>query len=369
MQKFVLSTIMGVESIAKKEIEKQGGKIEEVTDRLITFSGPPELIPRVNFWSRVGNKMYILLDELDYVEDFDTLFDMVNKIHFKKYFKKNFPIVVKATSQRSVLDSIPTIQKICKKSIVENLNGGTGQTVLEDAELEKMEIFVLIIDNKVRILLNTSGSALHMRGYRIEAGEAPIKESLAAAIVLLSNWRFKEYLYDPFCGSGTIAIEALMIAKNIAPGLKRRFAFENLGLVQWEMAENERALARKKQFDGDYKIYASDMDEKMIEIAMNNTERAGLQGGIHFSIKKFEELLNDNLSGTLVSNPPYGGRLQENNLPGIYKTIDKLFRVNPKLKGGVITSYLDFDNLIKLENYKKRKLYNGGELCYFYRRK
>ena len=367
--KYVLSTIMWVEALAKKEIEKQGGKIEEVTDRLITFSGGPELIARINFWSRVGNKVYILLAEEENVTDFDMLYDMVYDVFWKKYFKKDFPILVKATSMRSELAATPTIQKIVKKAIVDKLTDKSGEFVNEDRDLIKLEIQVLVIDNKVRILLNTSGDALHMRGYRTQAWEAPIKESLAAAIVLLSNWRFKEDFYDPFCGSGTLAIEALMIARNIAPWLKRRFAFEDLQLIDWETSENERALARKKRFEGEYKIHASDIDPEMIEIAKANAARAGQEGRIDFSVKDFRNFVELGLSGTMVSNPPYNMRLKDENIESLYKNIDKLFRLNPELSGGVITSYHDFDKLIRADKYKKRKLYNGGELCYFYKRK
>lgn len=364
---------MWVEQIAKKEIERQGGKIESVTDRLITFSGGPEMIPRINFWSRVWNKMYMLLGEQDNVTDFDTLYDMVSDIFWKKFRKQNYPIVIKASSIRSELGSTPTIQKITKKAIVDNLTWKSGAMLPEDNELEKLEIQVLMINDTARIMLNTSGSALHMRGYRTEAGDAPIKESLAAALVLLSGWKFRESFYDPFCGSGTMAIEALMIARNIAPWLKRRFAFEGLKLVDWETAENERALARKKRYEGDYKIYASDIDPEMIEIAEANATRAGQSGRIEFSVSDVRDFVSETqdtpISGTIVTNPPYNERLKDENIGSLYKNLDKLFRLNPELGGGVITSYDEFNDLIKPDNYKKRKLYNGGERCYFYKRK
>jgi putative N6-adenine-specific DNA methylase len=227
---------------------------------------------------------------------------------------------------------------------------------------------ILIIDNKVRVLLNTSGNALHMRGYRTQAWEAPIKESLAAALVLLSNWRFKENFFDPFCGSWTIAIEALMIAKNIAPWLRRAFAFEKLWLIDWETSENERALARKKTFEWDYWIYASDIDPEMVELAKENATRAWLAGQINFEQRDFKELLDKELYWTLVSNPPYWERLKEEDLKGMYNNIDKLFRLNPELWGWIISSYMEFDSLVKKDTYKKRKLYNGWEKCYFWRR-
>jgi putative N6-adenine-specific DNA methylase len=366
--KYVLSTIAWVESIAKKEIELQWWKIEEVIDRLITFSWEINLIPKINLWSRVGNKVYLLLAEEENVTDFDTMFDIIKNISWKKYFKKNFPIVVKTNSVRSDLFAARTIQILWKKAIVKSLVWN-DTLVKEDENLEKMEILILIIDNKLRVLLNTSGNALHMRGYRTQAWEAPIKESLAAALVLLSNWRFKENFYDPFCGSWTIAIEAYMIAKNIAPGLKRAFAYEKLGLVNWELSENERAIARTKTYDWEYKISASDIDSEMVELSKENAARAWIAWKINFEQKEFKEYLTKDLSGTLVSNPPYWERLKDENLKSLYNSIDQLFRLNPNLWGWIISSYMEFDDLIKKEDYKKRKLYNGWEKCYFWRRK
>ncbi len=366
--KFVLSTIAGVESIAKKEIEKQWWKIEEVIDRLVTFSGKKELIANVNYWSRVGNKLYLLMWEADNITDFDALFDLVKWINWKQIFKKDFPIYVKSSSIRSELFSARTIQSIWKKAIVKSLVGERW-IVNEDENLQKAEILILIIDNKARILLNTSGNALHMRWYRTQAWDAPIKESLAAALVLLSNWRFKENFYDPFCGSWTIPIEALMIAKNIAPWLKRAFAFEKLWLLDWETSENLRALARKKTFDWDYTIMGSDIDPEMVELAKENAGRAWLAWEINFERKDFKEYLDKELYWTLVSNPPYWERLKEEDLKWMYNNIDKLFRLNPELKGWIISSFMEFDWLIKKDTYKKRKLYNWGEKCYFWRRK
>ncbi|MDD3645837.1 MAG: class I SAM-dependent RNA methyltransferase [Candidatus Gracilibacteria bacterium] len=382
MTKYILSTIAGVESIAKKEVEKVGAKIIEVRDRMIEFEGDSKTMIKVNLWSRVGNKVFEVLAEADKIDTFDKLYDLIQTINLKKYFHHSYPIVVKAKSINSKLDSTPAIQKITKKAIVDNITGKSGEKVFENSELEKFEIMVLLIGDKARILLNTTGEALHKREYRQETGEAPLKESLAAALVLLSDWRFKENFYDLFCGSGTIAIEAAMIAKNIAPGLNRYFAFERLLLVDKTLVEKELEDARKKEYSGEYKIIASDIDENIIEIAKQNAKDAGVYDMIDFRVMDFREYISPHpsplpegegiatpLKGTLVSNPPYGVRLKDDNIESLYKQIDKLFRVNPELKGGVITNYLDFDKLINLDNYKKRKLYNGGELCYFYKRK
>jgi len=217
MTKYILSTIAWVESIAKKEIERQGWKIIEVNDRSVEFEGDSKTMVRVNLWSRVGNKVYQVLEESGRIDDFDKLYDLVSKIDFKKYFHHDYPIIVKAKSINSKLTATPSIQKIVKKAIIDSITDKSGDKVIEDRELEKFEIMVVIINDKAKILLNTSGEALHKRWYRTETWDAPIKESLAAALVLLSGWRFKQNFYDIFCGSGTIAIEAAMIAKNIAP--------------------------------------------------------------------------------------------------------------------------------------------------------
>lgn len=365
--KFVLSTIAWVESIAKKEIERQGWVIEETIDRLITFSGWIELIPKINLWSRVGNKMYILLAEEQNIKDFDSLFDVVKNISWKKYFKKDFPIVVKSSSIRSDLFAERTIQSISKKAII-NSRVWENWTVNEDSNLEKLEVQILLIDNKLRVLLNTSWNALHMRWYRQSAWEAPIKESLAAALVLLSGWKFKESFYDVFCGSWTIAIEALMIAKNMAPWLNRRFAFEKLWLVSSELFEAEKFLAKTKTYSWEYTIRASDIDPEMIELCQENARKAWVAWEINFEAKDFREYLEKNIEWTLVSNPPYWERLQDENLKSLYNNIDKIFRINEKLNGWIISSYMEFDGLIKKWTYKKRKLYNWGEKCYFWRK-
>jgi len=368
MTKYILSTIAGVESIAKKEVEKQWGNIVEVSDRMIEFEGDSKTMIRVNLWSRVWNKVYQVLEEGNRIDDFDKLYDLVAKIDFKKYFHHNYPIAVKVKSIHSKLDSTPAIQKIVKKSIIDKITDKSGEKVFEDRELEKFEIMVVLIDDKVRILLNTSWEALHKRGYRTDTWDAPIKESLAAAMVLLSNWRFKENFYDVFCGSWTIAIEAWMIAKNIAPWLDRYFAFENLVLVDKTLVKQELEEAKSKIFKWNYNIFASDINSEILEKAKENAKNAWVDDIINFEKKDFTECLDEELSWTLVSNPPYWERLKDEDLDWIYKNINKLLLQNKNLSWWVITSYFEeFDKIIKLSDYKKRKLYNWWEKCYFYR--
>ncbi len=370
MTKYILSTIAWVEKIAKKEIEKQGWQIIEVFDRSIEFKWDSRTMVRVNIWSRVGNKVYQVLSEENNIDNFDKLYDLVSTINFKKYFHHSYPIIVKVKSINSKLDSTPAIWKIVKKSIIDKLNNKSWEKVFEDKDLEKFEIMVLLKNNKVQILLNTTWEALHKRWYRTETWKAPIKENLAAALVLLSNWRFKDNFYDLFCWSGTIAIEAAMIAKNIAPGLNRYFAFENLVLVDKKLVSEELDLAKTKKFEWKYKIFASDIDEKILEIAKENAQNIWVDDIIIFSTANFESYIIQNLKWTLVSNPPYWERLKIDFLNDLYKNIDKLFNKNPELNWGIITNYFEwFDKIVNLNNYKKRKLYNGWEKCYFYRKK
>ena len=371
IKKFVLSVSAGLESVAKKEIEKQGGKIIEVVDRLITFEGDIEVAAKVNLWSRVGNKVYLLLEEEDQIEDFDDLYGLVNTIDFKKIIPEGSPIIVKATSLRSELHHAPTLQSITKKSIIDKL---WGWEIFEAPELPKFEILTLMLNNKARILLNLSWDALHKRWYRREAWEAPIKENLAAGLVLLSGWRFKEPFYDIFCGSWTLPIEAAMIAKNIAPWLKRKFSMVDLGFISEEKMADLKAEARTKKFNWTYRIFGSDIDEEMILIAQKNAADAWVADEVSFEKMDYKRALfkwlkkDQQAEGCLVMNPPYGLRL-EADMEWLYKSIDTLFRKNPDLKWWFISNYMEFDNFAKKDFYKKRKLYNWAEKCYFWKKK
>ena len=385
LKKFVLSVSAGLESIAKKEIEKQGGKIIEVVDRLITFEGSFETAAKVNLWSRVGNKVYFLLAEEENIEDFDDLYWLVNIIDFKKLIPTNSPIIVKATSLRSELHHIPTIQSITKKSIIDKLlnsplldkrgvGGELWKSIEENPDLPKFEILTLFLNNKARILLNLSWEALHKRWYRRETWEAPIKESLAAGLVLLSGWRFKEPFYDIFCGSWTIPIEAAMIAKNIAPGLKRNFSIVDLWFISPEKMQELKAEARTKKFDWDYRIFGTDIDEEMVRIAQKNASDAGVWDDVSFEKRDFKKAVMpfvdwDEIEWTIVTNPPYWLRLDDPDIEKLYKNIDNIFRKNNKLKWWFISNYLEFDNFAKKDFYKKRKLYNWAEKCYFWKKK
>lgn len=334
----------------------------------MSCTGDEALLAKLNIWIRTGNRVYFVLAEKK-TRTFDELFDMTMAIHWKKYIPKDSPIIVDAISVKSELESIPAIQKTVKKAIITNITGSRETFLKEDEKALPIHIFSLTRENSTLLLLDTSGEPLHKRGYRTEALEAPIKESLAAALVMLSGWRYREPFLDPFCGSGTIAIEAAMIAKNIAPGLRRNFVSESFPWYDTSLFDRARKEAESSiMHDKKYTISGSDIDPSAIEIAKKNAERAGVEDLIEWRLQDFQTYLRTPISGSIVSNPPYGVRLQDFDLDFLYRDIASIFMKNKELFGGFITSY-DFTKYARQDIWKNRKLYNGNELCYFYSKK
>ncbi len=364
MYKYLLTSSLGLEALVKKEVQKQDYEISEVQDKAIYFLGWIEAIARMNLWSRFGNVLYLVLWEEEKVRDFDAYFDIVYKQDWKKYIPEGYEVVVNATAIKSELWAVSTLQWVAKKAIVKSLVG-EGK-LRENTEKGVVEIRILMENDTLRILLNTSGVGLHRRGYRELTGQAPLKENVAAALVILSGWKFREPLYDLFCGSWTIAIEALMIAKNVAPGLKRKFAFQNWNWIPREVMEDEKKRAVEMQFAWEYKIYASDMRKEVVESAKRSASFAGFSWEIEFSCQDYKEAIRKGISGYIVSNPPYGLRLDEDDSEGIHKGLAEYF-TQPNILWGIISSDLEFEKRSKTK-YKKRKLYNWWELCYFYKK-
>ena len=289
--------------------------------------------------------------------DFDALHERVRSIGWGSYLTGKELIVVEASSTRSVLSSVPTIQSISQNALFSTI---TTPNYTNDTEVH---VLILIIDDIAHILLDVTGDPLHKRGYRRESGEAPMKENLAAALLAFANWKYKSPLLDPFCGSGTIAIEAAMMARNIAPGLFRSFRIEELPFHNATLLESVRANAEKKIYpSGNYTIHASDIDPAMIQIARENARRAGVAEDIVFSVSDFLSSLTSELNPIIITNPPYGNRLQSDDLDGIYT---RLLGEIQRNGGGCITTY-GVDVRYGLAN---RKLLNGGEECRFWFKK
>lgn len=365
---FAITCAAGLESILKKEIELAGYKLLGSQPTLVRFQGELSAIAKINLRSRVWNKLFLQLEQ-HVTSDFNQLFDLVQKIDWKIYVQGN-PIIVTAISKQSVLTSTPTIQSITKKSIVKKILNGKEWQLPEDHTKEAIEILVHIERDMCSILLNTTGESLHKRGYKQATGEAPINEALAAWLLLLSWWKFSEPLYDFFCGSGTIAIEAALLAKNIAPGIFRTFAFQHFSRYDQTLFTTElKAAKAKMMLEKQHTIIASDIDPRMVSIAQENAKHAGVENYITFITKDISDYINDQeLMWTMVSNPPYGLRMNTYDLEKIYYTVTELFSHHPKLHGWIITSYERFVPEDEGGTRKKSMFYNGGERCWFYKK-
>lgn len=359
----ILTCPLWLESLAKKEIELLWLPIIHSQDKQITTSYSDENIAKLNLWSRIWNKVYLELSKKDKVDTFDKLFDLIKSIKWKDFILEENPIIVNATSINSTLESLPAIQKIAKKAIVDSI---WWDFLRENSNCPTLFIEVVLIKDICQILIDTTWEALHKRWYRKESVEAPLRENLAAWLVLLSWWRFREPFYDVFCWSWTIAIEAALIAKNIATWLHRNFAFERFKFIKSDVLEAEKEKAKAKIMNKNYNIIASDLDYDAVEIAKNNARKAWVWDIIKFEEKDFKDYLLEKISWTLVSNPPYWLRLQDEDLEKLYKDIAQIFAKNKELKWWIITNF-QFWDMLKYD-YKKRKLYNWWEMCYFYKK-
>lgn len=356
----------GLSSVLKNEIQKLGCYIIESTERVIRFEGDFRIVAQANLRLRTANRVYIEIAEGS-CKNFDELFEVVRKGEWKRILPVGNPVNVRAVSEKSALDSLPTIQKTTKKAIVDGYTGRPGGIMPEDPEMPEISVLALIREDRVLVLLDTSGDPLHKRGYRVSGVEAPIKETLAAGLVLLSNWRFSEPFVDPFCGSGTLVIEAAMIAKNIAPGILRSFAFERFPFADEIPLDEERAACRKAEMrDRPHDIRGSDNDTEAVTASRSNANAMGLADAVHFEVATFPGTETPK-KGTLVTNPPYGERLSDKNVAfAAHKALFEAFRRAPELSGGIITAMEECEPMADGLGMKNRKIPNGSIPCRYY---
>jgi putative N6-adenine-specific DNA methylase len=315
IQQYVLTCQSGLESLVRRECEKLGLTEIVVTDRLISCTGNKQHMYELLVWSRFSNRVYIELSS-SRIEDFDRLYDTLHTLNWTDYLTGKERIIIEAASTRSTLEHTPTIQSVSQRAIFSTMNTPNVTNGVE------VHILILIIDNQAHILLDITGDPLHKRGYRREAGEAPLKENLAAAIVAFAGWKYTTPLSDPMCGSGTIAIEAAMMARGIAPGLHRKYRVEELRFHDSELLQKVRDNALSKIYpSGKYTITASDIEPDMIQIARGNAKRAGVDNDIIFSVGNY--ISSPRSEGIIISNPPYGNRLQNHELDAIYQKLMK----------------------------------------------
>lgn len=358
----------GLEAVLKREIIDLGYEISKVEDGKVTFIGDAEAICRANIFLRSAERILIKAGSFK-ATTFTELFDNTKALDWEHYLPENaeFP-VTKANSVSSKLFSSSDIQSIVKKAIVEKLKEKYKVTWFSE-DGAKYPIRVTIIKDEVTIAIDTSGDSLHKRGYRPVAGKAPISETLAAAIILLTPWHKDKILVDPFCGSGTIAIEAAMIAANMAPGMNREFiseGFTNLiSKKNWYEAINEADDICNTDIVTDIQGY--DIDPKMAKIAMINAKNAGVDKLIHFQERPVSQLSHSKKYGFIITNPPYGERLEDKEtLPSIYKDFGESFKKLDSWSAYIITSYEDTEKYIGRKADKNRKIYNGMLKTYLY---
>lgn len=364
--KLAATTTFGLEAIVKREAQRLGYENINVSDGCVGFSGDFSTLINANINLRSADRVLWVLGEFK-AETFEELFQGIKKIDWAEIFPIDAHFIVTGKSVKSVLSSVPACQSVAEKAVIEKLK--------EKYKVERFsksgsvyKIQVALLKNTVTVSLDTSGAGLHKRGYRQDQVAAPLKETLAAALIDLSFYKKERILLDPTCGSGTIAIEAAMMARNIAPGLSRRFISEEWEIIDKGLWKTERAAAYGK-IDVDFMpcIYASDIDPKAIETAKHNASLAGVDDCIDFQSKPFKEVALPGSYGVCICNPPYAERMGElEEVEELYADMGRLFGTDPTWSVYVITSHEGFERLYGRRADKKRKLFNGNVKTDYY---
>ena len=358
----------GLEAVLKKEILDLGYEIVRVEDGRVTFAGDEDAICRANIFLRTAERILLKVGQLHAVT-FDELFEGIKALPWENYIPSDGKFwVAKASSVKSKLFSPYDIQSIVKKAIVERLKGVYSLQWFPETGAE-YPIRISFMKDEAVVCLDTTGLSLHKRGYRTMVSKAPIKETLAAALLMLTPWHKDRILVDPFCGSGTFPIEAAMMAANIAPGMNRSFTAEKwtnfVGRKYWYGAIDEANDLVDDQIETDIQGY--DIDGDIIKAARQNAREAGVDHLIHFQQRPLSELSHPKKYGFIVSNPPYGERLEEkSHLPALYTEIGDRFRELDSWSMYLITSYEDAEKYIGKKADKNRKIYNGMLKTYYY---
>ena len=365
---FIAPCHFGLEAVLKREITDLGYEIVSVEDGRVTFKGGAEALVRANIFIRTAERIMLKVGSFRAVT-FDELFEGTKALPWEEMIPKDGKFwVTKATTNKSKLFSGSDIQSIVKKAIVDRLKGIYHINWFEENGAE-YPIRVFILKDVVTIALDTSGVSLHKRGYRQLVGKAPISETLAAALIMLTPWNKDRILVDPFCGSGTFPIEAAMIGANIAPGMNREFTAENWKNIVpkkvWYEAvtEAEDAILRDVKMN----IQGYDLDSGIVKCAMQNAREAGVDEHIHFQQRDMRDLSSPKKYGFIITNPPYGERLEDKaDLPKLYKDIGATCDKLDTWSKFIITSYEDAEKYLGRKATKNRKIYNGMIKSYFY---
>lgn len=358
--RLIAAATFGLETLVKQEVKTLGFDDLRVSEGKIEFDAALEDVPRANLWLRCADRVLLKMAEFTAVT-FDDLFEQTKALPWEEWITPDGKFTVNAKTVKSELRSGRSCQAIVKKAVVERLSAAYGIDQFPETGPE-FTIQVSLHKNVAQLTIDTSGAGLHKRGYRAAAGEAPLKEPLAAALVRLSFWNKERLLIDPMCGSGTILIEAAMMARNIAPGLNRAFASEEWPIIPahyWQKARQEAQTAVQPALDLQLRGY--DVDTAVIEIAKHNAQIAGVADNIVFAVKDIKDLWIDQQYGIVISNPPYGLRLAEyQQINQIYIALNKMFRKKEGWSIYILTADDKFPRYFKRARPDRvRKLYNG----------
>lgn len=363
--KLVATCLFGLEHFLGEEIDALGYHRLETIDGRILFEGDENAVARANLWLRTAERVYVLAGECE-THTFTELFDGVKAMPWEAYIGKDDAFPVSGHSIKSVLTSIPDCQSIVKKAMADRLGSVYGLSWLPETG-SKLAIEFFILKDHAYLMIDTSGVALHKRGYRPQTAPAPLRETLAAALVKIARPRENVLFWDPFCGSGTIPIEAALLMTNTAPGLARSFAAESFAFLpkeSWEMAREE---ARSAIVKTDFEAYASDIDPAMVKLASSCVRQAGMERQIRVFEKDALTITTEGRRGTVVCNPPYGERLSTvTEAEKLYRDMGRHFATLDAWQIYVLTSDEQFEKLYGRRADKKRKLYNGMIPCGFY---
>lgn len=356
----IATAAAGIESLVANELKQMNYKTQTENSR-VRFEGTAEDIAFTNTWLRTADRIKIIYGEFK-AKTFESLFDQTYALPWEDILPLDANFPVSGKSIKSTLHSVPNCQRIVKKAIAKRLMDyyHRRQHLAETGAVYPIE--VAILKDNVLLTLDTSGSSMFKRGYRADKGGAPLKENMAAALVQLTTWRPDRPLYDPTCGSGTILIEAALIGHNIAPGLNREFTAEHWTMLNPEVWLKVRQEARDAiNHDVELDIYGTDIDHRMIELAKENAKKAGVGDSIRFKQMQLSDYSPDREFGILISNPPYGDRLlEEEEVQALYRQMGEVYRQMPTWSKYILTSYENFEHFYGERATKKRKLYNGA---------
>jgi putative N6-adenine-specific DNA methylase len=362
----IATSAFGLESVVANELKRLGYENLQVENGRVAFSADIEAVPHCNLWLRSADRLLLKIGEFE-AHSFEELFEKTKALPWADWIPETGEFPVEGKSIHSQLFSVSDCQAIVKKAVVEKLKQNYPLQWFQETGA-RYRIQVALLKNRATLTIDTSGAGLHKRGYRKLAGEAPLKETLAAALILLSRWRADRALLDPFCGSGTIPIEAGLIGRNIAPGLNRQFAAENwpqLSAKIWQQAREEaRDLILNSQPLG---IIGYDIDGAALDLARYHARQAGLGNSIAFQRQPIDDLRSQYRYGYLITNPPYGERLSEKaEVENLYRLLGSVCKNLPTWSIYALTSHPLFEKFFHRQADKKRKLYNGRIQCNYY---